>query len=146
MSEIINKVKIHRGDDTESFNGGLFKIAYTTNSKPITRMEVHVGEISKLYKLPQFPIQIDFSSAETSLNRIGEYPINIVIYDSNLKRLNLQIEATVEFVDLSEKLKIPYDSPTLLDFDELFPVENTEEVPIPEEPNPENPTQEEQIP
>lgn len=113
-------VKIHRGDDTEAFNGGLFKIDYTDAAKTINKLELTVGSIVKVYNLPQFPLQVDFSAAETMLNKIGIYDINLVAYDERYKRLNIYIDTKIEFVPNTEQFIIPYESPTIFDFGNIF--------------------------
>ncbi len=130
-------VILHRGDDTDSFNGGLFKIDYTNPSFTIKKLELTFGNIIKTYVNPSFPLQVNLRSSESLINSTGTYNINLTISDNNYKKLNIATGSTVTFAEPSTPIVIPYESPILFDLSEVLPV-NTEPEPTPDpDPQPE---------
>lgn len=131
-------VILHRGDDTDSFNGGLFKIDYTNPSFTIKKLELTFGNIIKTYVNPSFPLQVNLRSSESLINSTGTYNINLTISDNNYKKLNIATGSTVTFAEPSTPIVIPYESPILFDLSEVLPA-NTEPEPEPEpQDNPDN--------
>lgn len=129
-------VTLHRGDDTDSFNGGLFKIDYSDPTFNIKKLEILMGNVIKTYVNPEFPLQVNLRSSESLINSTGTYDINLVISDSKYKKLNIVTGSTVTFAEPSTPIVIPYESPILFDLSEVLPT-NTEPEPEPEpEPTP----------
>ena len=122
-------VNLHRGDDTDSFDGGLFKIDYSGSSYIIKKMELQIGNITKTYVNPVFPLQVNLRSCETSMNPAGKYDINLVILDGNYRRLNIATGSTITFSEPNKEILLPYESVTLFDLAEILPTKqdsNTE--------------------
>lgn len=122
-------VNLHRGDDTDSFDGGLFKIDYSGSSYTIKKLELQIGNITKTYINPVFPLQVNLRSCETSMNPAGKYDINIVILDGNYRRLNIATGSTITFTEPNKEILLPYESVTLFDLAEILPTKqdsNTE--------------------
>ena len=124
-------VTLHRGDDTDSFNGGLFKIDYSDPTFNIKKLEILMGNVIKTYVNPEFPLQVNLRSSESLINSTGTYDINLVISDSKYKKLNIVTGSTVTFAEPSTPIVIPYESPILFDLSEVLPT-NTEPEPEPE--------------
>lgn len=118
-------VTLHRGDDTDSFNGGLFKIDYTDPTFNIKKLEILMGNVIKTYVNPEFPLQVNLRSSESLINSTGTYNVNLIISDSNYKKLNIVTGSTVTFAEPSTPIVIPYESPILFDLSEVLPT-NTE--------------------
>ena len=114
-------VALHRGDDTDSFNGGLFKIDYTNPTFTIKKLEILFGNVIKTYVNPSFPLQVNLRSSESLINSTGTYAINLVISDNNYKKLNIATGSTVTFAEPSTPIVIPYESPILFDLSEVLP-------------------------
>lgn len=124
-------VTLHRGDDTDSFNGGLFKIDYSDPTFNIKKLEILMGNVIKTYVNPEFPLQVNLRSSESLINSTGTYDINLIISDSKYKKLNIVTGSTVTFAEPSTPIVIPYESPILFDLSEVLPT-NTEPEPTPE--------------
>ena len=124
-------VTLHRGDDTDSFNGGLFKIDYSDPTFNIKKLEILMGNVIKTYVNPEFPLQVNLRSSESLINSTGTYDINLVISDSKYKKLNIVTGSTVTFAEPSTPIVIPYESPILFDLSEVLPT-NTEPEPTPD--------------
>ena len=115
-------VNLHRGDDTDSFDGGLFMIDYTTNSGyNIKKLEIQMGNITKTYTNPTFPLQVNLRSSESAINSAGKYDINLVILDENYRRLNIATGSTITFCEPGASVLLPYESITLFDLSEVLP-------------------------
>lgn len=121
-------VTLHRGDDTDSFNGGLFKIDYSDPTFNIKKLEILMGNVIKTYVNPEFPLQVNLRSSESLINSPGTYDINLIISDSKYKKLNIVTGSTVTFAEPSTPIVIPYESPILFDLSEVLPT-NTESEP-----------------
>ena len=115
-------VTLHRGDDTDSFNGGLFKIDYSDPTFNIKKLEILMGNVIKTYVNPEFPLQVNLRSSESLINITGTYDINLIISDSKYKKLNIVTGSTVTFAEPSTPIVIPYESPILFDLSEVLPV------------------------
>lgn len=131
-------VTLHRGDDTDSFNGGLFKIDYSDPTFNIKKLEILMGNVIKTYVNPEFPLQVNLRSSESLINSTGTYDINLVISDSKYKKLNIVTGSTVTFAEPSTPIVIPYESPILFDLSEVLPT-NTEPEPTPDPDPDDNP-------
>ena len=114
-------VTLHRGDDTDSFNGGLFKIDYSNPTFNIKKLEIIMGNVIKTYVNPEFPLQVNLRSSESLINSTGTYNINLIISDNNYKKLNIVTGSTVTFAEPSTPIVIPYESPILFDLSEVLP-------------------------
>lgn len=123
-------VTLHRGDDTDSFNGGLFKIDYSDPTFNIKKLEILMGNVIKTYVNPEFPLQVNLRSSESLINSTGTYDISLIISDSKYKKLNIVTGSTVTFAEPSTPIVIPYESPILFDLSEVLPT-NTEPEPEP---------------
>ena len=124
-------VTLHRGDDTDSFNGGLFKIDYSDPTFNIKKLEILMGNVIKTYVNPEFPLQVNLRSSESLINSTGTYDINLIISDSKYKKLNIVTGSTVTFAEPSTPIVIPYESPILFDLSEVLPT-NTDPEPTPD--------------
>lgn len=118
-------INIHRGDDTDCFDGGFFQVDYTTNAYTIKKLEVVIGSVTKTFVSPTFPLKINLKSSETMINSVGKYDINLVVLDESYRRLNIATGSTVTFLDLSSPALIPYQTVSVFDLSEVLPSSNS---------------------
>lgn len=117
----MNIVKIHRGDDTSAFNGGLFQVVYTDEMIPVQRMEIRIGKVCKTYDSLTFPVQVNLTACESHSLPLGRHHIELSMFDINGKRLTVSTTSMLEVVEPFEHFKIPYTSPVLVDLGDIFP-------------------------
>ena len=118
-------INIHRGDDTDCFDGGFFQVDYTTNAYTIKKLEVVIGSVTKTFVNPTFPLKINLKSSETMINSVGKYDINLVVLDESYRRLNIATGSTVTFLDLTSPALIPYQTVSVFDLSEVLPSSNS---------------------
>lgn len=136
-------IKIHRGDDTTAFGGGLFNITYRGGDVSISKVELVIGGISKSFEEPSFPIQMDLSSYESAINKVGTYEIKMTIYDAVGNRIIVPVDTNLAVVKDNEVFSVPYSNPELISLDTVLknavePETPPEEEIPPEEQPPEN--------
>lgn len=87
---------IHKGDDTDAFGFGFLTInLQDADQYVITKAEVRIGVIKKVFENPQFPLRISLDKTETE--QLNEYnnKCYMAIYDSANKKYTC--EGTLNF-------------------------------------------------
>ena len=89
-------MSIHKGDDTDAFGFGFLTINLeNAQDYIISKAEVRIGVIKKIFSNPVFPLHISLNKAETK--QLNEYSNKcyLAIYDSEGKKYTC--EGTLTF-------------------------------------------------
>jgi hypothetical protein len=124
-------IKIHRGDNTNAFNGGFMTITKNDDAYTISKLEVSFAKITKIFENPQFPLAFNLLPSDTqSVPSLG-YPLELVVYDNENRKLLIKTDFIVEVVKNTVEVEnLPYASP-VLNISDYFPTSGHPEPPEP---------------
>lgn len=124
-------IKIHRGDNTDAFNGGFMTITKNDDAYTISKLEVSFAKITKIFENPQFPLAFNLVSSDTlSIPSLG-YPLELVVYDNENRKLLIKTDFIVEVVKNTVEVEnLPYASP-VLNISDYFPTTTPHPQPQP---------------
>lgn len=124
-------IKIHRGDNTNAFNGGLMTITKNDDAYTISKLEVSFAKITKTFENPQFPLAFNLIPSDTvSIPSLG-YPLELVVYDNESRKLLIKTDFVVEVVKNTVEVEnLPYASP-VLNISDYFPTTTPHPQPQP---------------
>ena len=82
---------IRKGDDTNAFDFGFLTVNLKDAEEyTISKAEVRIGSLVKIFENPEFPIEISLTREETMmLNSCGSNECYMAIYDTQDRKITL---------------------------------------------------------